>query len=48
MTVSGKGFSDGEQHYLPLLPSSERVTVSVPITQHQPGETTIDLAALIP
>ena len=48
MTVSGKDFSDGEQHYLPILPSSERVTVSVPITQHQPGETTIDLAALIP
>ena len=48
MTVSGKGFSDGEQHYLPILPSSERVTVSVPITQHQPGETIIDLATLIP
>ena len=48
MTVSGKDFSDGEQHYLPMLPSSERVTVSVPITQHQPGETTIDLATLIP
>ena len=48
MTVSGKGFSDGEQHYLPLLPSQERVTVTMPITQHQPGTATVDLAALIP
>ena len=48
MTVSGKGFSDGEQHYLPILPSTEQVTVTVPITQHKPGTTTVDLAALIP
>ena len=47
-TVSGKGFSDGEQHYLPILPSTERVTVTVPITQHQPGKATVDLAALVP
>ena len=48
MIVSGKGFSDGEQHYLPLLPSQERVTVTMPITQHQPGTAKVDLAALIP
>ena len=48
MTVSGNGFSDGEQHYLPLLPSQERVTVTMPITQHQPGTAKVDLAALIP
>ena len=48
MTVSGKAFSDGEQHYLPLLPSQERVTVTMPITQHQPGTARVDLAALIP
>lgn len=48
MTVGGKGFSDGEQHYLPILPSQERVTVTMPITQHQPGTTQVDLAALIP
>ena len=48
MIVSGKGFSDGEQHYLPLLPSQERVTVTMPITQHQPGTAEVDLAALIP
>lgn len=48
MTVSGKDFSDGEQHYLPLLPSQERVTVTMPITQHQPGTAKVDLAALVP
>ena len=44
----GDGFSDGEQHYLPLLPATERVTVSVPYTQVGPGTKTIDLAALVP
>ncbi len=48
MTVSGDGFSDGEQHYLPVLPSVERVTVTVPITQHHAGETKIDLSAMLP
>ena len=44
----GDGFSDGEQHYLPVLPSTERVTVTVPFTQIKPGKKTIDLAALLP
>ena len=48
MSISGKGFSDGEQHYLPVLPATERVTVSLPITQHKPGTETIDLTKLIP
>ena len=48
MSVSGKGFSDGEQHYLPVLPATERVTVSIPITQHQPGTAMIDLSKLVP
>ena len=48
MSVSGKGFSDGEQHYLPILPSQERVTVTRPITQHHAGTETVDLASLIP
>ena len=48
MTVSGNGFSDGEQHYLPLLPATERVLVTRPISQHQPGTVTFDLAQLIP
>ena len=48
MVVSGKGFSDGEQHYLPILPSTQRVTVTMPITQHKPGTETVNLAALFP
>ena len=48
MMVSGKGFSDGEQHYLPVLPASERVTVTQSITQHQPGTVSVDLTKLIP
>ena len=48
MTVSGKGFSDGEQQYLPILPSTEHVTVTLPITQHHPGTAKVDLGALIP
>ena len=46
MMVSGKDFSDGEQHYLPILPNKERVTKTVPFTQTKPGTKTIDLAAL--
>ena len=48
MSVSGADFSDGEQHYLPVLPNSERVTVTVPFTQIEPGTKTIDLAKLFP
>ena len=48
MSISGKGYSDGEQHYLPVLPASERITVALPITQHKPGTETIDLTKLVP
>lgn len=48
MMVSGKGFSDGEQHYLPILPASERVFVTQSITQHQPGTATVDITKLVP
>ena len=48
VTASGKGFSDGEQHYLPVLPATERVTVTVPFTQNGPGTKTIDLTKLFP
>ena len=40
--------TDGEQHYLPLLPDMEHVTRTVPITQHEPGTLNIDLAKLVP
>ena len=46
--VDGDGFSDGEQHYLPILPNTEHITVSLPFTQIEPGTKTIDLKALIP
>ena len=39
-------FSDGEQHYLPILPNRERVTVTVPFTQNEPGTKAIDLTKL--
>jgi hypothetical protein len=48
VVATGIGFSDGEQHYLPVLPSTERVTVTVPFTQIEPGTKTIDLSSLIP
>ena len=48
VTVSGRDFSDGEQHYLPILPDRERVTVTVPFTQNEPGTKTINLTSLIP
>lgn len=44
----GKNFSDGEQHYLPVLPNSERVTVTVPFTQHNPGTKSVDIQGLFP
>ena len=48
MSISGKGYSDGEQHYLPVLPACERITVALPITQYKPGTETIDLSKLVP
>ena len=48
VVVTGDGFSDGEQHYLPILPNREFVTRTVPFTQHNPGVKSIDLAKLFP
>jgi len=48
MSVSGESFSDGEQHYLPILPNRERVTVTMPFTQNEPGTKVIDLTEMIP
>ena len=44
----GEGFSDGEQHYLPVLPNREYVTKTVPFTQNEPGVKTVDLTKLFP
>ncbi|MBR5035669.1 MAG: alpha-2-macroglobulin, partial [Prevotella sp.] len=47
ISASGTGFSDGEQHYLPILPNVERVINTVPFTQNGPGTKTIDLSSLL-
>ena len=46
--ASSEAASDGEQHYLPILPSTERVTVTRPFTQIEPGMMTVDLTTLFP
>lgn len=46
--AEGKNFSDGEQHYLPVLSDAELVTTTVPFTQNGPGVKTIDLKPLFP
>ena len=48
ITADGKGFSDGEQHYLPVLPEKEMITKTVPFTQNGEGTKTIDVAKLFP
>lgn len=48
MVANAQGHSDGEQHYLPILPECERVTTTVPITQHASGTQTIMLSKLFP
>ncbi len=41
VSVSGDSFSDGEQHYLPVLPNKELVLTTHPITMH--GASRIDI-----
>lgn len=48
ITASGKGFGDGEQHYLPILPNKERVIKTMPLVYHQPGQHEINLDDLVP
>ena len=48
VSAQGEGFSDGEQHYLPVLPNTEHVTVTLPFTQNEAGQKHIDLTAIIP
>ena len=43
VTASGRGFSDGEQHYLPVLPDKELVTNSQAFTLNEAGKLDIDL-----
>lgn len=48
ITASGHAFSDGEQHYLPVLSDKELVTNTVAFTQNGAGTTVIDLEPLFP
>lgn len=46
--AEGNGFSDGEQHYLPLLPDKEQVVNTIPFYQNEAGTKDIDLTQLFP
>lgn len=46
ITAQGDGFSDGEQHYLPVLPDKEMVTKTVTFTQIEAGTKSIDIAKM--
>ncbi len=48
VSASGHSFSDGEQHYLPVLPDKELITNTVAFSQNSAGTTTIDLDQLFP
>lgn len=48
VSADGDGFSDGEQHYLPVLPATSLVMLTRPFTLHGQADTTIDLASLLP
>ena len=42
----GNGYSDGEQHYLPVLSNQELVVNTLPITLHEAGKKDFDLNRL--
>ena len=46
VVAAGNGYSDGEQHYLPVLSNRELVVNTLPITLHQQGEQSFDLSRL--
>ena len=46
VVAAGNGYSDGEQHYLPVLSNRELVVNTLPITLHQQGEQSFDLSKL--
>ena len=46
VVAAGNGYSDGEQHYLPVLSDRELVVNTLPITLHQQGEQSFDLCKL--
>ena len=46
VVAAGNGYSDGEQHYLPVLSNRELVVNTLPITLHQQGEQSFNLSKL--
>ena len=46
VVAAGNGYSDGEQHYLPVLSNREPVTNTLPITLTEKGEQSFDLSKL--
>lgn len=46
VVAAGNGYSDGEQHYLPVLSNRGLVVNTLPITLHQKGEQNFDLSKL--
>ena len=46
VVAAGNGYSDGEQHYLPVLSNRELVVNTLPITLHQQGEQNFNLSKL--
>ena len=46
--ADGKGFSDGEQHYMAVMPSQEYVSNTRPFTLSNTGTTSFDLSLLFP
>lgn len=46
VVAMGDGYSDGEQHYLPVLSNRELVTNTLPFTLHGVGEKNLDLTSL--
>lgn len=41
------GCSDGEQHYLPILPNQQKVVNTIPFSINGKGETNIDIASVV-
>ena len=46
VVAAGNGYSDGEQHYLPVLSNRETVINTLPITLHEKGTKNFDLSSL--
>ena len=46
IVAEGRNFSDGEQHYLPVLPDKEQVLNTLPFTLERAGKHTLSVASL--